>query len=218
MGKAAVFALHLPDAVEADGNDGEAKIFGEQADAALERGHFAGGRVVHFAFGKNQDAIAAVDGFAGKAETLAKAGKLRERKNVEEGGDKPVAKLVGPTFGDKPIARRMTHFLQCFSAHGDGKTMAVPPRKGCENQADVGATGDVIRNDEHRSTQAADIFAAQNAGMTKNLRRGPDERVVNREAQPADGRALGPARVEVFGALGRGLLQEALDVGYGFCA
>jgi len=72
-----------------------------------------------------------------------------------------------------------------------GKTMAVPSRKGRENQADIGAAGDVIRNDEKRSAQAAEIFAAQNARMTKNLRCGPDERVVDREAQPADGLALG---------------------------
>jgi len=84
--------------------------------------------------------------------------------------------------------------------------MAVSSRKSCENQADIGAAGNVIRNDENRPAQAAEIFAAQNARMTKNLRRGPDERVVDREAQPADGRALGPARIEVFGALGCGLL------------
>src|SRR6267143_6541776 len=134
-GEAAVFTFHLPDALEAHGNDGDAKSFGEQADAALERGHLAGGRVVHFAFGKYQHAVAAVDGFASEAKALAKAGKLWERKNVEEGGDKPVAELVCPTFGDKPIARRMTHFLECFSAHSDGQTMAIPWREGCENQA-----------------------------------------------------------------------------------
>src|SRR5216684_1041687 len=218
MGKASVFAFHLPHAVEAHRNNRDAKIFDEQADAGLERSHFAGGRVVHFAFGKNQHAVAAVDGFAGKVKALAKAGKLWERKNVEEGGDKPVAELVCPTFGDKPIARRMTHFLECFSAHSDGQTMAIPRRQGCENQADISAAGNVVRNDENRSAQAAEIFAAQNTRMTKNLRRGPDERVVDREAQPADGSALRPARVEVCGAPGCGLLQEALDIGNGFCA
>src|SRR5882724_725675 len=218
MREAAAFTLHLPDAVKTHRNNGETKIFREQTDAALKRSHFACGRVVHLAFGKNQHAIATVNGLAGKAKTLSKAGKLRQRKHVEEGGDEPVAELIGPTSGDEPVARRMTHFLQCFAAHGDRKTMAVPSRKSCENQANIGATGDVIRNDENRSAQAAEIFAAQNARMTKNLHRGPDECVVDREAQPADGLALGPARVAVFSAPGRGLLEEPLDIGDGFSA
>src|ERR1700674_167027 len=94
--------------------------------------------------------------------------------------------------------------------------MAEAQRQGCENQADIGAASNVIRNDENWTAQAAEIFPAQNARMTKNLRCGPDERVVDREAQPADGRAMAPARVEVFGALGCGLLEEALDFGDGF--
>ena len=81
--EAAALALHLPDAVEAYGDDGDAKIFGKQADAALEGSHFAGISVINDSFGKNQDAIATIHGFAGKAKTLSKTGKLRERKNVE---------------------------------------------------------------------------------------------------------------------------------------
>jgi hypothetical protein len=38
----------------------------------------------------------------------------------------------------------MTHLLQCFATHGDGKTMAIPRREGSENQANIGAAGDVI--------------------------------------------------------------------------
>src|SRR6267143_1904604 len=112
----------------------------QRSNGGFQRaGDFAGGRVVHFAFGKYQHAVAAVDGFASEAKALAKAGKLWERKNVEEGGDEPVAELIGPTFGDKPIARRAAHHLQCFSTHGDGKTMAIPRREGSENQANIGA-------------------------------------------------------------------------------
>src|SRR5204863_173402 len=84
MPEAAMFALHLPDAVESHGNHGDAQILCEQADAGLKRGRLAGAGAVYSAFGKDQHAVAAVDGFAGEAEAFAKAGKLRQRKNVEE--------------------------------------------------------------------------------------------------------------------------------------
>ena len=103
MGEAAMFSLHLPDAVEAHGNDWQSEIFCEQADAGLKRGHAAVGGIVDFSFRKNQDGVAAVGGFAGEAEALPEAGKLRERKNVEERGDQPVAKLIGPAFCEKPL-------------------------------------------------------------------------------------------------------------------
>src|SRR6266849_2221818 len=84
VGEAAVFTFHLPDAVQAHRNDRGAKIFCEEADTALERRHAAIFRIVDFAFGKDDHAIAAVDGFTGKTKTFAEAGKLRQRKNVEE--------------------------------------------------------------------------------------------------------------------------------------
>jgi len=55
-----VLALHLPDAVEAHGNDREAKILGEQADAALERA-ISPVAVLFLRLRENQDAVAAVD-------------------------------------------------------------------------------------------------------------------------------------------------------------
>src|SRR5260370_23349023 len=111
VGEAAVFALHLPDAVEAHWDNRDAKIPGKEADAPLKRGHAAILGIVHFAFGKNQHAVAAVDGFAHEAKAFAEAGKLRQRENVEEQGGEPIAKLIGPAFGEKPIARWKSHVL-----------------------------------------------------------------------------------------------------------
>ena len=66
-----MFAFHLPDAVEAHGDDGDSQILGEEADAGLESGHFAGLGIVDLAFGEDQDAVAAVDGFSGEAKAFA---------------------------------------------------------------------------------------------------------------------------------------------------
>src|ERR1700694_65522 len=106
-----MLALHLPDAVESHRNDRDAKIFREDSDAALEWSHAAICGVVDFTFGKNEHAVAAVDGFAGKAKAFAEAGILGQRKNIEEQTGEPVAELIGPALGEKPITRRATHVL-----------------------------------------------------------------------------------------------------------
>jgi len=45
--QAAALALHLPDAVESHGHNGNAKIFRAQTDAGLKRRHAAIRRIVH---------------------------------------------------------------------------------------------------------------------------------------------------------------------------
>ena len=83
VGEAAALLLHLPDAVEAHGDDGDLQILGEQADALLEWDHVRCGAIVDDAFGEDEEAVAAVGGFSGEAEAFAEAGKLRQRENVE---------------------------------------------------------------------------------------------------------------------------------------
>src|SRR6267378_3792022 len=142
--KSTVLAVHLPDAVEAHGNYRDAQIFGEEADAALERRHEAIFGIVDFAFGKDQYAMATVDGFAGEAKAFAEAGKLRQRKNIEEQGGEPVAELIGRAPGEEPIARRTAHVLQRFAAHGRGEEVAVSRRQRSQDQTDVGSARDVV--------------------------------------------------------------------------
>ena len=76
--------------------------------------HVRGVAIVDDAFGKNEEAVAAVDGFAGEAKAFAKAGKLREREDIEERDDQEIAELPEPAFGEKPFARRMAECLQAF--------------------------------------------------------------------------------------------------------
>src|SRR5258708_9737536 len=96
MSEAAAFSLHLPDAVQSHWNDGQAKIFGEEADATLERTHAAIFGIVDLPFGKDQHAIAAIRGFTDEAEAFAEAGKLRQRKNVEQHAGEPPAQFKSP--------------------------------------------------------------------------------------------------------------------------
>jgi len=177
-----VFAFHLPDAVEAHGDDGDSQILGEEADAGLESGHFAGLGIVDLAFGEDQDAVAAVDGFSGEAKAFAEAGELREREDVEEGGDEPVAELVGPAFGEEPILWRAAHFTEGFAAHGGSEMVTIARGERGEDEADVGATGDVIGDDKEWSSRVAQIFAADDFRVAENLGGRPDQGVIDGEA------------------------------------
>src|SRR5690242_10243670 len=107
----------------------------------------------------------------------------------------------------------MAHALQRLAAHRGGQSVTVSGRQCGKNQADVGASRDVVRDDEHRSAYSAKILTAQDARMAQDLCGGPSEGVIDREAQPANGFTLRPARIDVFGALSGWLLQDALNIG-----
>ena len=123
-GEAAMLLLHLPEAIEAHGDDGDAKILGEKTDAGLEGDHGACVAVVDDAFGEDEQAVATIGGFASEAETLAEAGEPGERKDVEERNDEKITELPKPALREKPFVRRMTKYSQAFAAHGCGETMA----------------------------------------------------------------------------------------------
>src|SRR5208283_5538549 len=116
--------LHLPDAIEAQGDDGNVEILGEQANAGLEGNHIRSVAVVDDAFGKNKEAVAAIHRFASEAKAFAETGKLGQREHVEERDDQEIAELPEPALGEEPFSGRMTKFTQHFAAHGGGEAMA----------------------------------------------------------------------------------------------
>src|SRR5438093_10844174 len=92
--------------------------------------------------------------------------------------------------------------------------MAVARRQCGENQTDVGAARDVVGNDQHGSTQTAEIVADDDARVAENLRGGRDEGVVNGKPQPANGLALRPERVNIVSSARAWLLQAWIDACY----
>ena len=59
-GQAAMLLFHLPNAIEAHGDNGDAEILGEEADAGLEGDHVRGVAVVDEAFGEDEEAVATI--------------------------------------------------------------------------------------------------------------------------------------------------------------
>jgi len=75
--------------------------------------------------------------------------------------------------------------------------MAKTRRKRGQDQADIGAASDVIRNDDGWAFEILQVVAADYAGVAEELGGGPDQRVINDQAREADRFALRPTRVMV---------------------
>ena len=216
MREAAMLALHLPQAIDAHGNDGQIQILRQQTNAGLKCRHAGRVAIVDDAFGKYQDAVAAVGGFSGETKTFAKTGELRKRENVEKSDQQEIADLPEPALGEKPIVGRMTKGSQIFAAHGGGQSMAEARGQSVEDQANVGAAGGVIADDQGGPFQACQIFAPNNTRMSEQKRGRPAQRVINEQAKEAHGSALRPDRINEVRALRGGLREELLDFGDGF--
>jgi len=132
------------------------------------------GGVIHYTFRKDKDGVAAVGGFAGEAEALADAGKFWERKNVEERGKQEIPELIGPVFCEKPFAGRSTHAHERFSSHCGGQAMTKTPGECSKDQADVGAAGDVVGDDDGRAFEILQVMAADDARVGEDLGGRPD--------------------------------------------
>ena len=134
-------------------------------------------------FGKHQHAVAAVGGFSGETKTFAKAGELRQWENIEQSDQQEIADLPEPALRKKPIVGRMTKGSQVFAAHGGGQSIAKPCGQGVENQANVGASGGVVTDDQDGTFEACQIFAPNNTRMSEQKRRRPTQRVINRAGE-----------------------------------
>src|SRR5271169_3161067 len=210
--------LHLPDTVQAHGDEGDLKILSKKANAGLESDHAGRIAVIDDAFGKDEQAVAAIGGFARKTKTFPKAGELREGENVEERNDEKVVEVREPALGEKPFSRWMTKRFQGFAAHGGRETMTKARGESIENQTNISAAGGVIGDEEDWSVQTVEVFAATNAGMSEDKRGRPGECVIDKQAEKGHRSTLCPARVYVVRAAGGGFGEELFDFveGLGF--
>ena len=197
-GEAPVFALHLPDTIEAHRNNRQREIFRQQADTGLKWSHAAVSGIIDFTFRKNQHGITTIGGFAGEAEALPETGKLRQWKNVKEGGDQEIAELISPSFCKKPVARRSAHALERLAAHRGSEAVTETRRKRGQDQSDIRAASDVIGDDDGRALKILQVVAAEYARVSEQLGGRPSQRVVNKKTREADRFALSPAGVVIL--------------------
>src|SRR5258708_39811854 len=89
--------------------------------------------------------------------------------------------------------------LEGLAAHRGGEPVAKPQGQRGQDQADVGASRDVIGDDKNRNVYIFEIFAALDFRMAKNLCGGRHKRVVTSESQGAQSFAVRPPWVSEFG-------------------
>ena len=106
----------------------------------------------------------------------------------------------------------MAKIAKGFAAHGSGEMVAETHGKSEEDQADIGAAGDVIGNEEDRASNGGEIFATDDFRVREEKRGWPGEGVVDEEAEPSDWCALRPAGIGVVGAFCGGLSEECLEI------
>lgn len=215
VGEAAVLLLHAPETVDAHGDNRDVEILREQADAVLEGDHVRSVAHVDIALRKNQDAVAPVDGFTGKTKALAKAGKPRERENVEERDYREIFEPPQESFRERPFGRWVAERLEFLAAHGRSETMTKAWRKSDKDQTDIGATRNVIGDKDKRALEVGEVFAAYDARVRQKQRGGPSERVIDSDADQPDGKSLLPTGIDEVRAAGGRLPDEALEVGGG---
>src|SRR4051794_9542966 len=97
---------------------------------------------------------------------------------------------------------RVAHVAEGFAAHGGREVVSIAGGQRSEDQADVGASSDVIGDDEEWSECVAKIFAAEDFWVAEDFGGWPHEAVIDGEAEKADRFALRPARVDVGDAAG----------------
>src|SRR5208283_2971681 len=138
--------LHAPEAIDAHGDYGNVEILREQTDAVLERGHGRSVAHVDITLGKNQDAVAAIDGLAGKTKALAKPRKARQRENVEQRDNRKIFESPQETFGERPFVRRVAERLEFLAPHRRSETVPKARGKSNKDESDIGAAGNVVGN------------------------------------------------------------------------
>jgi len=106
-----------------------------------------------------------------------------------------------------------------FASHSSGEAMTESRGECGEDEPDISATSDVIRNNDDGSAEILQMVAAENARVSQKLRGRPDERVIKEEAREAYGFAESPlgivmVRTRTFGG---GLRDKFFEVGDRFC-
>ena len=80
-----------------------------------------------------------------------------------------------------------------------------------ENESDIDV-GDMVGDDEQRPFDSAQILAADDAGRGQQHGRGPDQKGVDKVADPAHRPALRPARILIVALPRRRFAQRLLKL------
>src|SRR5208283_5764312 len=150
--------------------DGYAQVIREQAYSTAEGLELAVGGVL--SFGKHQNAVAAVHGLSGIGEALAEAGLSRQGKEVQQRHrERPTNAIVDCVEPHAMVTRRPQRFQRL--AAGCSRDF-VPDTRGKRglNESDIDIA-DVVRDNEQRPADAAQVFAPDDAWTSQKKHNRP---------------------------------------------
>ena len=117
----------------------------EEACAGLERLEF--GIVRAAAFGKDNDVVAMIDGFAGMLKTAPESTELRQWENIEQASDQPISEWCEEVEIPVTLIAAFAVIEEHLSSHGNGNTASNDSWEGVEDERRV-VGGEVVRDNE----------------------------------------------------------------------
>src|SRR5215471_12658197 len=93
--------------------------------------------------------------------------------------------------------------------------MTKARRESDKDQADIGATRNVIGDKDERAFEIGELLPAHDTCVRQKQRGGPGQRVIDGDADQTNGKSLLPAGIKEIGTAGGRLRDEALEVGGG---
>src|SRR5262249_31122028 len=96
---------------------------------------------------------------AGKRKTIQKARLPGQRKDVEKRQDQKIVEPLDETPERVHRPGRSPHTCEPLAADSGGQTMAKACGQCSQNPSDVDVS-DVVRNDQHRSVETAQLLSA----------------------------------------------------------
>src|SRR5438874_13067109 len=147
-------------------------------------------------FGKDQNAVAAINRLSGKGKALAEASLARKGKNIEQRDAQEPFHSIKHSHKQIATRRRSAQCFKGFSPSRSGQLMTQTEGKRGENKAYVNIS-DVIADHQRGAVQPAQVLSSLNARPAQQENSRAQQEIVNQKANPADRPTLGPCRVVI---------------------
>src|SRR5437764_12710521 len=131
-------------------------------------------------FRKNQDVVAAINGFSGVSEALAETSVARQRKQIQERHAQEPLQTVKHPMEQTSTQGWSTQRLKGFAPGRSGKFVPNASRERGKNESDIDIA-DVIANHQDWSFHTQQVFASINFRPTQYEHRRPQQQIVHKK-------------------------------------
>src|SRR5947207_43017 len=162
-------------------------------------------------FGKDQNAVAAINRLSGKRKALAEASLVRKRKNIEQRDAQEPFHPIKHSHKQIATRRRSAKSFKGFSPSRSRQLMTQAEGKRGENKAYVNVS-DVIAHHQRGAVQPAQVLSSLNARPAQQENSRTQQEIVNQKANPADRPTLRTGGVVIDDPRDRAAFQHTVQV------